>query len=109
MKHKSIILLSILIITTGVPEILSADEETYMAVFLEGKKVGYSIETRTVADGKVESKEDINITISRLSVPITLRITEKYIETTDGKPLEFESIQDLGAMVMKTSGKILRR
>jgi hypothetical protein len=78
----------------------------YFAVFMEGKKVGHAIQRRTVAEGKVTTSEEVSITISRLDIPITVKMTETGIETIDGRPLAFESIQDLGLMAMKVSGTI---
>jgi hypothetical protein len=82
------------------------NETDYFAVFMEGKKVGYSIQSRAVADGKVTTTEKANITVSRADVPITIDMTETHIETTDGKPLGFEVVQELGAMTMKITGTI---
>jgi len=78
----------------------------YFAVFMEGKKVGHAIQSRTVAEGKVSTTEQVSITISRLDIPITVKMTETGIETIDGKPLAFESIQDLGLMAIKVSGTV---
>ena len=81
-------------------------ETEYFAVFMEGKKVGYTIQSRAAADGKVTTTEEVSITISRANVPITMNMSETNIETTDGKPLGFESVQDLGIMTMKVVGDV---
>jgi len=83
----------------------SQDTE-YFAVLMEGKKVGHAIQSRVEADGKVTSSEEVSITISRANIPITIKMTETCIETTDGKPLGFELIQDLGIMTMKMAGTV---
>ena len=53
--------------------LLGAEEESYFALFMEGKKVGYAVISREVGDGKVKTVAATNITISRgqvsLSVP----------------------------------------
>jgi len=85
----------------GVPEV------EYLAVFMEGKKVGHAIQSRVIADGKVTSSEKASLTISRTGIPLTVNTTETTIETIDGKPLGFEIEQVLGAMtMMKTVGKV---
>jgi len=73
---------------------------------MEGKKVGHAIQSRVAADGKVTTTEKASITISRLDVPVTVNMTETCIETTDGKPVGFESVQDLGLMTMKVVGDV---
>jgi len=82
-------------------------EVEYFAVFMEGKKVGHTVQSRVVADGKVTSSEKANLTISRMGIPLTVETTETTVETLDGKPLGFEIEQVLGAMtMMKTVGKV---
>jgi hypothetical protein len=82
------------------------EEKEYFAVFMEGKKVGYAIQSRSVADGKVTTSEDVSIKISRVGIPITIKMIETSIETTDGKPIGFETVQDLGMMTMKVAGTV---
>jgi hypothetical protein len=81
-------------------------ETEYFAVFMEGKKVGHAIMTREVTEQKVTTSEQVNITISRASVPVTMDMTETSIETVDGKPLAFEAVQDMSIMTMKMSGTV---
>ena len=84
----------------------NSEEIEYFAVFMEGKKVGHAIQSRVEADGKVTTSEKVSITISRAAVPVTIDMTETCIETTDGKPLGFEVIQNLGIMTMKMAGTV---
>ncbi|UCD48895.1 MAG: transglutaminase domain-containing protein [Phycisphaerales bacterium] len=84
----------------------AAEETDYSAVFMQGKKVGYAIHTRKVEGGKVTTSEQVSITISRLGVPVTVKMTETSVETTEGKPLAFESIQLLGFVTMKVTGTV---
>jgi hypothetical protein len=83
-----------------------SDEAEYLAVFMEGKKVGYAIETRAVSGDKVTTTEQVSITISRGGISMTIEMTETSFETTGGEPLGFESTQKLGAMVMKMTGQL---
>ncbi len=82
------------------------EEPEYFAVFMEGKKVGHAIQTRVVEDGKVTTSEEVSITISRAEVPVTIKMTETFIETTDGKPLGFRVSQDMSIMTMKMEGTV---
>jgi hypothetical protein len=82
------------------------DETEYFAVFLEGKKAGYARQDRVVSDGKVTSSEQVSLTISRAGVSMTVTMNVKMVETIDGKPLGFETVQDLGMMKMEISGTV---
>jgi hypothetical protein len=86
-----------------------SDDTEYLAVFMEGKKVGHAVETRTVSGDKVTTTEYVSITISRGGISMTIEMTETSFETTSGEPLGFESTQKLGAMVMKMTGKVDKR
>lgn len=83
-----------------------SDETEYFAIFMEGKKVGHTIQSRVVSDGKVTSSEEITITVSRMGVSMTVEIKRTSSETTAGEPLGFEVEQKLGAMVMKVAGQV---
>jgi len=85
---------------------LAQEETEYYALLMEGKKVGYAIHTRAVQDGKVTTVDDVSVTISRLSIPVTVAMAETSVETPEGKPLSFKAVQQLGAMTMKIEGTI---
>ena len=99
-------LLAILLTLSAWPVVARPDQTEYLAVFMEGKKVGYAVHTRTLADQKVTTGAEVSITISRAGVAVTIKMTETSIETSDGKPLGFEVTQQLGAMVMKVVGSV---
>lgn len=83
-----------------------SDDKEYFAVFMEGKKIGYSIQSRAVDGQKVTTSEQVNLTINRAGMSVTIEMTETSIETTKGEPLGFEVTQKLGAMAMKVTGQI---
>ncbi len=85
----------------------AAQESEYFAVFMQGKKVGHAVNTRSVEAGKVTTREDVSITISRVGIPVTVAMTETSVETTEGKPLSFKSVQRLGSLMsMTVSGTV---
>jgi len=88
------------------PQTIAESETEYFAVFIEGKKAGHTTFTRKVADGKVTTSQSITLTVSRADIPLSLTMFESTIETIQGKPLGFTSVQDLGAMVMKVRGTV---
>lgn len=81
-------------------------DKEYLAVFMEGKKVGYAIQSRSEVGGKVTTSEEVSITINRMGVAVTVRMTETSIETSEGKPLGFETMQLMGTMEMTTTGRV---
>jgi len=106
------LLYAFLVLASAVSPGLASDDEIeteYLAVFLENKKVGYSVQKRLVADGKVTTAIETAITISRLNIPMTIHVSETCVETATGKPISFESVQELGAMTMKMTGTIDER
>ncbi len=84
----------------------AASETEYFAIFMEGKKVGYAIHTRQATEKKVTTTEKVNMTMSRVGVPVTITTTETGIETIDGRPLAFEVVQDFSMMTMKIAGTV---
>ncbi len=92
-------------VKTGVEQI-PLEEIEYFALFMEGKKVGYAIQTRAVAGNKVTTSVELKITLSRMGVSVSVQTTVVTIETIEGKPLGFELEQALGMMVSKTIGTI---
>jgi hypothetical protein len=93
------------LVVAGSPESVSGETE-YFAVFMEGKKVGHAILSRVVVDGKVTATEEISMTISRANIPVSINTKETSIETTNGKPLGFETVQQLSMMTMKVAGTV---
>jgi len=85
---------------------IAQSEEEYFAVFIDGKKAGYAVRNRTAAEGKVTTTEKVNITLSRTDIPVTMNTSETSIETTSGKPLGFEAVQDMSVMSMKVTGTV---
>jgi hypothetical protein len=95
-----------LLIASSVPAFAGTQTE-YLAVFMEGKKVGHAVHTRAEAAGEVTTVDDVAITISRIGFPVTIQMSETSVETTAGKPLRFESTQQLAALAnMKVAGTI---
>ncbi len=88
------------------PKQAQSEETEYFALFLEGKKVGHAIQNRVVTGGKVTTSVELQITLSRTGIPVSVQTKAVTIETIDGKPLGFELEQDFGFKVTKTTGTI---
>ena len=105
MRLKNLVFVCLVVMLSGAARPVSGEEE-YYAIFLNGKKVGHAIEGRKVVDGKVISTEEANMTIARMGISMAVRTVETSIETPDGKPLAFESVQDMSMMLMRTTGVV---
>ena len=91
MKRGYLFLIGVVVLTLCCGGSVWGDIE-YLAVFMEGQKVGHAILTRVVTGAKVVTTEEVSITISRAGIPITINSSEVSIETSDGKPLGFKSV-----------------
>ena len=89
----------------GLPEPLWGETE-YFAIFMEGKKVGYAIQNRAVADNKVTTTEEISITVSRLNIPVSIKVVETCVETIEGQPISFKVVQEFSGIAMEIEGKV---
>jgi len=74
-----------------------AVEKTYMAIFMYGNKSGHVATTREVSGDQVKTTEVVNITMNRMGTPAKLVMTAASVETTDGRPLRFETGGTLGS------------
>ncbi len=115
MRNRYILGIYLVLLLTGLlmpapviaqAQVSESNEVDYFAVFMEGKKVGFAIQSRLVSEGKVTTTERVSVTVSRADVPVTMNATETSIETTGGEPLGFEAEQQLGAMTMKVTGTV---
>ncbi len=105
MKVRHIFAVCLVLAAAGVSKAKSEETE-YLAVFMEGKKVGHSIRNRVTADGKVTTTNEVSIQVSRAGAPVKMNTTETSIETIDGKPLGFKFVHDFGRMVTTISGTV---
>jgi hypothetical protein len=81
-------------------------EETYMAVMLNGVKIGSAFSSRQAQGGRVTHTESMSIKLMRGQTPLDISIAISSEETEDGKPISFEAQQDLGLSRMSTKGVI---
>ncbi|UCE98610.1 MAG: transglutaminase domain-containing protein [Planctomycetota bacterium] len=108
MKLQYLLGICLVLVISGLPRFALGETE-YFAVFMEGKKVGYSIQSRVVSEGIVTTAAEVSITVSRADVPMSMNIKDTSIETMDGKPLGFELVQDFGIMAAKVVGIVDER
>jgi len=94
-------------VSTPVIDVSEAQDETeYFALFMEGKKVGYAIQSRDLDGDKITTSVELKITLSRMGVTVSAKTKAKTFETVEGEPIGFELEQALGMMTTKTTGMI---
>ena len=81
-------------------------ETDYLAILMEGKKIGYAEYTRIVEDGKVTTHQQMAMMLGRGGQTVKIESSETHIETSDGKPLGFEMRQTMSGIEQKRIGVI---
>jgi hypothetical protein len=82
------------------------EEVDYMAILLDGKKLGHAVHTRTVDGIKVTTIEEMNLLIGRGESAIKYKGKETSVETNMGKPLSFEIVQTISGMEQVRKGTV---
>lgn len=84
-----------------------AETETdYMAILLQGKKVGHAVHIRSVEDNKVTTTERFSMTLGRGGQAVSVMSQETHVETPDGKPISFEMAMTTSGVEQKTTGTV---
>ena len=97
----------LLMLCFAVPLLQAGQVETdYMAIMMQGQKIGHSIHKRCVENSHVITSEEFSMTLGRGGQAVSVHSKETYIETTDGKPLSFEITMQTSGIEQKTSGTI---
>jgi len=105
MSRKSLLAATLFVFAASVTA-PAAEEVEYFAIFANGAKIGHTVQTRTVEAGTVTTTSETVINAERMGAPFSATVTQKHVETTDGKPLAFTNIQDLSIMSQKVEGTV---
>jgi hypothetical protein len=85
----------------------SVSEETdYLAILVDGHKIGYAVHTRKADDSKVTTVDELNMLIARGPTAMRYVSKEVSIESTTGKPLRFEFSQNISGVKQIRKGDI---
>ena len=97
-----------LIVFCFIPALLQAGqtETEYMAIMMQGQKIGYATHSRIAENSHVITSEEFSMTLGRGGQAVSVHSKETYIETTDGQPLSFEMTMQASGVEQKTSGTI---
>jgi hypothetical protein len=107
LKSNCFLVLSALFLLIGARTACAGQSETdYLAILLQGKKVGHAIHTRTVEDHRVITTDSVSMTLGRGGQAVTITSQESHIETPDGKPLGFEMTLTTSGVEQKTVGTV---
>lgn len=82
------------------------DQTNYFALYFNGSRCGYDIQTRKVDGERVISTDNIVLELERMGTPIKIDVKERAIETIDGRPLSFKATQKISTMDMSVEGDI---
>ncbi|EPJ52768.1 MAG: hypothetical protein OFPI_12780 [Osedax symbiont Rs2] len=78
-------------------KIQNSDEIQWLALFLAGKKAGYSKMQRTVQNNTVTTTVTMQMQINRGAAVISIKSLEQSVETITGRALSFSSITEQGS------------
>lgn len=82
------------------------EEKDYLAILLEGKKIGHAEHTRSIEGAKVTTSERLTMTLGRGGQAVKIESTEIHYETLDGKPLGFEMRLNMSGIEQTHIGQI---
>jgi len=71
--------------------VAGSNDDTWMSVLLDGRKIGAMHTTRKVQGDHVITSQTMDVQLDRAGTKIALATSETDTETRDGKPLAFES------------------
>ncbi len=91
-------------LTTSVS--IAETETDYLAILLQGKKIGHAVHIRAVENDKVITTESVSMTLGRGGQAVTITSQEIHIETPDGTPLGFEMTMTTSGTEQKTVGTV---
>jgi hypothetical protein len=107
MKKVMCVFLALFSVFLSNPLPAAALEETdYLAILVDGHKVGYSTHTRKVDDKKVTTTENMNMLIGRGDMAIRYVSKETSVESLAGKPISFEMTQNISGNKETRKGSI---
>ena len=99
-------LLIILLVITAYPAYTGEPEIGYFALYFNGSRCGYAVESRQVDGDKIKNGEIIYLELKRMGTLIKMEVAETSIESQAGEPLGFRVDQKMAMMDMTINGII---
>ena len=106
--HKLLLLITTLISTATFAD-WSVQDDNWYSVMIDGAKAGWSHELIEVDSetNNIKSSKIQNMTLSRGGIEISISVSSTFIETSDGKPISVQSMQEAMGMVQETNWKFV--
>ena len=93
----------------SLPEVaFDEDASEWMAVMMNGQKVGYAVHSRVVKGDRVITREKVHFELKRGLFSIRLTTDERALETSDGRPLAFYASRTGAGEPVVVRGHVLR-
>lgn len=103
---KNIAIWIVLLFSAALPAAASSDEPQYMAIFVDGAKVGYGIHTRIIEKNRVNTVLEMTMVLGRGATSIESTVKQTVKETSSGQPLGFDYFQRIGQLEMTRTATI---
>lgn len=84
----------------------ASQTQQYYAIYFNSAKVGHSVHTRISEPNKITTTEYSNLEIKRGMFSLNISTQETYYETPEGKPIGFESVENMSGQEKHIVGKI---
>ncbi|GAH45785.1 unnamed protein product, partial [marine sediment metagenome] len=82
------------------------DRLQYLAILMDGNKIGYAIADFKTKDGKAYTNMKMVMTVGRGAIQLTIEVARRDVETIDGKPLSFTQSMKQGPIGQTIEGRI---
>jgi hypothetical protein len=103
---RSVSVFLAIIFLNSISCVFADNQIEYLAVLIDGGKVGHAVSQRIIKDSQVTTSEWMYLDIVRMGMEISITTYESYTETLDGKPLSFISIQKASGMDSSIKGTV---
>lgn len=107
MKLRTAILILLAVVVPAAGKNNPKTEIEYFAILLAGKKIGYGSEARNFRGGTVETVNEMNMSIARAGMVISIKMSVAHVETTKGKPISFHVVREMSGQAQEVSGRVV--
>jgi transglutaminase-like putative cysteine protease len=77
--------------------------ERYYIMQIGGERAGWMRETTSATDGLITNAAEMNLSVKRGPIEITITIETEFVETEDNEPVSMRSRQVMGALPIETA------
>lgn len=82
-------------------------KESWYRVEIGGEPAGFAREREEAAGGEIVSESEMELSLSRGSTRVVLRLSSRFVETAAGEPVEMTSRQEMGRLPLETTVRFL--